>query len=183
VGPGQIFALQARRILTKMDCPVEIRWRPAHEGIAGNENADGWAKLAADEPYEYGVERQTIENRPRRMPPVSLARLYRQISEKIWEEAKNWAYSRITNPINNVGCRQWRESRLAPALAKGKKQAASRFYQLKTGHALIGQYLKWIGNREDDACWWCHKPGVTQTGNIYSSYALRGGSNKRCYAR
>jgi hypothetical protein len=29
----------------------------------------------------------------------------RQTSEKKCEEAKNWAYSRITNPINNVGCR------------------------------------------------------------------------------
>jgi len=38
-GPGLIFALQARRILTEIGCPVEIRWCPAHEGIAGNEKS------------------------------------------------------------------------------------------------------------------------------------------------
>ena len=44
-----------------------------------------------------------------------------------------------------------------------KKGTASRYYQLKTGHALTGMYLRWIGSREDDMCWWCHKPGATQT--------------------
>jgi len=34
-------------------------------------------------------------------------------------------------------------------------------YQQKTGHALTGLYLKWIGSREDDTCR-C-RPGVTQT--------------------
>ena len=34
---------------------------------------------------------------------------------------------------------------------------ASRFYQLRTGHALIGAYLKKIGT-----CWWCD-PGVKQS--------------------
>lgn len=56
VGPGQIFALQARRILAEIDCSVEIRWCPAHEGIAGNEEADQWAKIAAGKPHERGVE-------------------------------------------------------------------------------------------------------------------------------
>jgi len=23
--------------------------------------------------------------------------------------------------------------------------------------------VKWIGSREDDTCWWCCRPGVTQT--------------------
>jgi hypothetical protein len=50
-----------------------------------------------------------------------------------------------------------------PAPAKATKSTASRYYQLKIGHALIGQYLKRIGNREDDAYWWSHKPGVTHT--------------------
>jgi ribonuclease HI len=163
VGPGQIYALQARRILAEIDCPVEIRWCPAHEGIAGNEKADEWAKVAAGQPESHGVEWHTIDNRPRRMPPVSLARLSRQVTEKKWEEAKGWAYSRITNPSYNVKCRQWRKNRPDPAPAKARKGIASRYYQLKTGHALTGVYLKWIGSREEDTCWWCHRPGITQT--------------------
>jgi len=95
VGPGQIFALQARCILAEIDCPMEIRWCPAHEGITGNEKADEWAKVAADQPHEHGVEWLTNDNRPRRMPHTSLAHLSRQVEEKKWEEAKDWAYSRI----------------------------------------------------------------------------------------
>jgi len=33
-----------------------------------------------------------------------------------------------------------------PTSAKATKAVASRFYQLRTGHALIGPYLKEIGN-------------------------------------
>jgi len=136
---------------------------PAHERIIGNEKADECAKVAADQPHEHGVEWLTIDNRPRRMPHTSLAHLSRQIEEKKWEEAKDWAYSRITNPSYNVKCRQWRKNRPNPVPAKSKKGTAARYYQLKTGHALTGNYLRWIGSREDDTCWWCHQPGITQT--------------------
>jgi len=35
------------------------------------------------------------------------------------------------------------------------KSLATRFYQLKCGHASIGAYLKQFGPREDYKCWWC----------------------------
>jgi len=35
---------------------IEIRWCPGHSEIEGNEKADKWAKLAADEPDSHGVE-------------------------------------------------------------------------------------------------------------------------------
>jgi len=35
---------------------IEIRWCPAHRRIPGNKVADGWAKLAASEPDDHGVE-------------------------------------------------------------------------------------------------------------------------------
>ena len=40
--------------LRLVGCPVEIRWCPAHEGIAESEQADAWTKLAADEPEGKG---------------------------------------------------------------------------------------------------------------------------------
>jgi hypothetical protein len=38
---------------------------------------------------------------------------------------------------------------------ESRKSISSRFYELKTGHALIGKYLSRIGKRRDIECWWC----------------------------
>ena len=49
-----------------------------------------------------------------------------------------------------------------PTPAKASKAVASRYYQLRTGHALIGPHLKKIGKRASDTCWWCDR-GVKQS--------------------
>ena len=41
------------------------------------------------------------------------------------------------------------------SVAGSTKRLASRFYQLKTGHCLTGQYLNWTKNRPTPQCWWC----------------------------
>jgi len=60
-GPGQQYALQARKHITTLrrarkGIVIEIRWCPAHKGVAGNEKADEWAKIAAGQPNTHGVE-------------------------------------------------------------------------------------------------------------------------------
>jgi len=60
-GPSQQYALQARKHIAalrraKPGIIIEIRWCPAHRGITGNEKADEWAKIAAEEPDTRGVE-------------------------------------------------------------------------------------------------------------------------------
>jgi len=40
------------------------------------------------------------------------------------------------------------------AVLGSKKLIAVRFYQLKTGHALMGKYLRQIRKRRDIKCWW-----------------------------
>ena len=40
---------------------------------------------------------------------------------------------------------------------QASKAVASRYYQLRTGHALIGPSLKKIGKRASDTCWWCDR--------------------------
>ena len=53
-----------------------------------------------------------------------------------------------------------------PTPARAEKRTASRYYQLKSGHALRGVYLKSTDNRPDDHCWWCdpdNNCGMQQT--------------------
>ena len=103
-GLGQQYALQARKHVAALrrarpGIVIEIRWCAAHIGIAGNEKADEWAKIAAEEPDTHGVEWLNYSDRTevRAMPlPRSLANLKREISEKKWGEARQWAGGRIS---------------------------------------------------------------------------------------
>jgi len=60
-GPGQQYALQARKHIAMLrrarpGITIENQCCPTHKGIAGNEKADEWAKIAAEEPDTRGVE-------------------------------------------------------------------------------------------------------------------------------
>jgi ribonuclease HI len=151
-GPGQKYANLARKYIAALrnarpDITIEIRWCPAHKGVPGNEKADEWAKLAAESPDARGVEPL----------PRSLAHLKREISEKKWTEARQWAGSRITKAKYRMPARQKPDE----VVAGSSKRHASRFYQLKTGHCLTGQHLQWSKSRPTAQCWWC--PCPTQT--------------------
>jgi ribonuclease HI len=145
-GPGQKYAILARKHIaelrhTRPDITIEIRWCPAHKGVPGNEKADEWAKLAAGTPNARGVE----------CLPRSLAHLKREISEKKWSEARQWAGSRINKAKYKMPARQKPDG----AVAGSSKRLASRFYQLKTGHCLTGQHLHRTKSRPTPQCWWC----------------------------
>ena len=149
-GPGQKYAIQAQRHIAalrraKPGITIEIRWCPAHKGIAGNEKADEWAKEAAGQPGSHGPL------------PRSLANLKREISEKKWAEARRWAGA--APPRRSTICRK---AKSPVALWPAAPRLASRYYQLKTGHARTGQYLHWVKVRPDAQCWWCKCPSQTR---------------------
>ena len=116
--------------------------------MEGNEQADRWAKLAAEEPDTQGVE-WPDEARPR-----SLANIRREISEKKWIEARQWAGGRTSKGKYRMPSSQ----RPDGTIAGSAKRLAARFYQLKTGHARIGEYLHWAKVRPNPQCWWCQSP-------------------------
>jgi len=152
-GPAQKYALEARRHIAALrvkepNVKIEIRWCPSHQGIAGNEFADQWANLAADEPDAHGIEWFSTTNpdgsiSARKFPlPRSLANVKRGFSERKREDANNWAKKQLARTRN----RKYRPNEKMPdqTVAKAKKRLASRFYQMKTGH-----YLAWTTRRPD----------------------------------
>jgi len=158
-GPAQQYALEARKWAAKLkernqNVRVEIRWCPAHEGVEGNEKADEGARQAAEEPDAPGVEWMGYRDRygKRQMPlPRSLANISREITAKKWEEAWRWSRSRVKAKKYRMPNTMHQNK----MVARGSKRLAGRFHQLKTGHCLTGQYLKWTRNSKTAECGWC----------------------------
>jgi len=165
-GPGQKYALEARKHIAELrrarpGIIIEIRWCPAHKGVEGNEKADEWAKIAAEEPDTRGVEWLSYSDRTevRPMPlPRSLANLKREITDKKWAEGRRWAGGRISKQKYKMP----ESHKPDGTVAESTKRLASRFYQLKGGHCRTGQYLHWAKNRPDPQCWWCQCPSQTR---------------------
>lgn len=78
--------------------------------------------------------------------------------------------------FHNLGTKKWlqetlgdRQGNILPTTnkpdenaMKAPKRLATRYYQLKIGHAVIGTHLKRINTIHDDRCWWCNE-GERQT--------------------
>jgi len=84
--------------------------------------------------------------------PRSLANVKRGFSEQKWADAKGWARKQFAR-TGNRKYRPCEKQKPDPTVAKANKRLASRFYQLKTGHCLTGQYLAWTTRRPDATCW------------------------------
>ena len=90
------------------------------------------SSLAASEPDGHGDE-WLVRTDATRFParPTSLAHLRRRL---------------------NKGYVLRKKGKPGPTPARAEKRTAARFYQLKSGHALTGVYLKSTDNRPDDHC-------------------------------
>jgi hypothetical protein len=84
---------------------------------------------------------------------VPFAHIGRRFTETKWEESKT--------EIKELGKKSKHSYRYDlvqrggnKAVITSRKSIAARFYQPKTGHALIGKYLRGIGKERDMKCWW-----------------------------
>jgi len=121
---------------------------PARRGVPGDEKADEWAKLAAEEPDSRGVEWLGCADRLDR----SRTRSGRSRRKKKWADARQWAGGRTSEKKHRMPKSQG----LDGTVAGGSKRLASRLYQIKTG-----QYLQRTKNRPTAQCGW--RRGQTQT--------------------
>jgi len=133
-GPGQKYALEARRHIAALrakeaNARIEIRWCPSHQGIEGNEVADKWAKLAADEPDAHEVEWFSTTNpdgsvSERKSPlPRSFANVKHGFSKQKRADAMGWARKQLARTSN----RKYRPSEKKkpdPTVAKANKRLA-----------------------------------------------------------
>jgi hypothetical protein len=145
-GPGQVLALQTlnwESELIKRNIRVEYRWVPAHKGVEGNEEADLEATKAA---YKHCGSYTKMQNPLKHLNYVSFAHISRRLTETKWEESKK--------EIKELGKKSKHSYRYDlvkrgghKAVMTFRKSIAARYYQLKTGHALIGKYLRRIRKR------------------------------------
>ncbi|ODM21086.1 hypothetical protein SI65_04139 [Aspergillus cristatus] len=154
VGPGQVAAIEAANLaqgLVSRGQAVTIQWVPAHCGVEGNEKADQAAKAAATRPPipTGGTQGQ-----------LSLAHLRRTQTKATREARERWLREAMAKrtPAAQRTYRPHRGWRLDPAAAGAPKALASRYYQLKMGHAAIGPYLQRVQAQESAACQGCGAP-------------------------
>jgi hypothetical protein len=119
--------------------------------VEGNKEADLQATKVV---YKHCGSYTEIQIPLRRLNYVSFAHVSRRLTEKKLEES--------AKEIKEMGKKSKHSYRYDlvkrggnSAVMESRKSIAGRFYQLKTGHALVGKYLRRIGKRRDMKCWWC----------------------------
>ena len=147
-GPGQVLVTQAHAIAKRLHVrgrQPTIQWVTGHAGVEWNEKADQAAKQAASKPPGKG---------PRE---ISLAFACRARTEAITTQRQRWLTKELGQRSQQCQriYRPQKNWRLDPAVAMAPKHLASRYFQLKSGHAAIGAHLHQIRAQEDATCEGC----------------------------
>jgi len=137
---------------------LRSRWCPVHKGVAGNEKANEWAKFAAEEPDAHaGVECLNYVPGPGRGTRDTAPKIPRTPQAGCGGAPLGW------RPDFQVEIEDAGGGQKSDGTAAGRtKRLASRFYQIKTGHCLTGEYLHWAKDRPTPQCWWCRYQNQTR---------------------
>ena len=147
MGPGQALAVSAiatAESISDRGITVTIRWAPSHENVEGNEQADRTARRAAEESEGRAS--------PLYLREASLSHLSRITTEARSRAAAEWIRSRSGR---HRRYRPPKGGKMRKDLGKARKELASRFYQMLSGHAATAEHLKRIGQAEGDKRFWC----------------------------
>jgi hypothetical protein len=110
-----------------------------NSGIPGNKEADRQANAA----------RERRGSTVREEAFTSAANRARRITEQRAAAKAEWEERRLSK---HYGYRDGKAGSRRPVPMKSRKSLASRYYQLKCGHAPTATYLKRFGQRDDDQC-------------------------------
>ena len=143
LGPGQDLARQAIATadwLAQKGIEISIKWVPGHANIEGNERADYLAKKAAEKPKPAIISGYS-----------SFTYIRKKLKNQNAESVQKWLLEREEKRTKQQAQKRPFKIDKTPFLAK--KRLASRFFQLKIGHAITASYLYRIKKQDSKSCW------------------------------
>lgn len=158
--PGQSLSRSIWKWEESLDgIDIEYVWVPGHEGVAGNEAADAFAKRGADADEAQYWDRDSVTL----WRTYSLSHLHRMVTEQPKITAKIWINDKLKShkayqPRRSLTFRQafkppWDTQKGRHPVSKS---ATAAFYQMACGHALTGAHLLRFNLKTDDGCGWCN---------------------------
>ena len=144
-----------------------------HHGVWRNETADEMAKAVA----EGNHPDDAVPDEPRW--GTSLSHMARVATGNRSRMTAGWISSRTGDPRRRYRPPRGRGLRHR-LLRRTPKSIAGRYYQLLSGRAAIGPYLKdKIRKTDDDRCGWCRGRGwAGPAGNVTSPFLSWGGRDR-----
>ena len=143
--PGQscqIRASRATELVSQKGAKVSLNWVPGHKDIPGNELADSLAKEAT-----------TLTPETDETSFATLGCKINNLSTSEWRTTLD-QYSKTVN-TNTTSYRKhfsWKLSSKLQIPTGTRRELASAFYQLKTGHGYLKSYLFRLGHSDSDQC-------------------------------